>query len=75
LEFKPVPVVVDGAVQMWAAANSEYAFRIVLTHRFLAEADGDGDKTVYVKVPKPVFVAYVSFLDDSSHRCQIDRCF
>jgi hypothetical protein len=44
LEFKPVPVV-DGAVQMWAAANSEYAFRIALTHRFLAEAGGE--KTVY----------------------------
>jgi hypothetical protein len=75
LEFKPVPsaVKVSGAVQMWAAADSEYAFRIVLTHRFLAEADG-GEEMVYVDLPKPIFVAYVSF-PDGSHRCRIDRKF
>jgi hypothetical protein len=70
LQFKPVRAV-NGAVRMWAAANSEYAFRIALTHRFLAEA---GEQMVYVHVPKPVFVAYVSFLDGSD-RCQIEQCF
>jgi hypothetical protein len=70
LEFKPVPAT-KGAVRMWAAANPEYAFRIALTNRYLKEA---GEKTIYVKVPKPVFVAHVS-LPDGSHRCQIDRTF
>jgi hypothetical protein len=72
LEFKTVPAT-KGAVRMWAAANSEYAFRIALTRRFLEEA-GDGEKIICVKAPKPVFVAYVSF-PDSSHRCRIDRKF
>jgi hypothetical protein len=73
LEFKPVLVdsTVDGAVQMWAAADNEYAFTIALTTRILVDT---GEETVYVDVPKPVFVAYVSW-PDGSQRCQIDRCF
>jgi hypothetical protein len=45
LEFKPVAVVDGDAVQMWAAADSEYAFIVALTNRFLVEAGG-GEETV-----------------------------